>query len=128
MDRLLPKRTLHTVFQVAFLSLLFWLCGQLVQHFALHVAVAPLGFVLVLGALLTGVLPVRVLENGARWLLAESMLFFVPAIVSVARQRLVFEHSWLPMASVVVLGTFATLLATAATVDIASRMMLRYRP
>ena len=70
-------------------------------------------------------LPLRVLERGARWLLAESMLFFVPAIVSVARQRLVFEHSWLPMASVVILGTFATLFATAMTVDVASRMMLR---
>ena len=34
----------------------------------------------------------------------------------------------LAVASVVVLGTFATLLATAATVDIASRMMLRHRP
>jgi len=128
MKRMLSHRTLHTVFQVAFLSLLFWLCGQFVQHFALHVAVAPLGFVLVLGALLSGALPLRVLESGARWLLAESMLFFVPAIVSVARQRLVFEHNWLPMASVVVLGTFATLLATAATVDIASSLMLRHQP
>jgi len=125
MKKLLPIPSLSAAFQIAFLSLLFWLCGQCVQHFGLHVAVAPLGFVLVLLALLTGALPVRILEHGARWLLAESMLFFVPAIVSVARQRLVFEHNWLPMASVVVLGTFATLLATAVTVDVASRMMLR---
>jgi holin-like protein len=125
MKKLLPIPSVPAAFQAAFLCLLFWLCGQCVQHFGLHVAVAPLGFVLVLLAMLSGILPLRVLEHGARWLLAESMLFFVPAIVSVARQRLVFEHNWLPMASVVVLGTLATLFATALTVDVTSRMMLR---
>jgi holin-like protein len=65
------------------------------------------------------------LQRGARWLLAEMLLFFVPAVLAVVDHREFLGPLGLKIMAVVVLGTVAAMLVTAATVDLCYRWSSR---
>lgn len=116
---------LRGLFQAGLLVAAFVIVGRLVSGLNLPIGAGPLGFGLVLLALSSRLLPVSLVEGGARWLMARSALFFIPAVVSVGRQIDFLAQSWLPLAVVVVGGTVLTLVATALVVDLACRVVIR---
>lgn len=75
------------------------------------------GMVLLLTLILCRALPLSWVRAGARWLLAEMLLFFVPAVVAVVNYaQLLMVDGWRIFA-VIALSTLMVLGATAWVVD-----------
>ena len=82
--------------------------------------------VLLLLALQYRLLPIAWVEQGARYLLAEMLLFFIPAVVAVVKFSALFEQAGLRIVAVIVLSTACVMLVTAFAVDRCYRF-LRFR-
>ena len=77
----------------------------------------PILLVLMLTLILCRVIPLNWVRAGARWLLAEMLLFFVPAVVAVVNYaQLLMVDGWRIFA-VIALSTLMVLGATAWVVD-----------
>ncbi|SDV48669.1 CidA/LrgA family protein [Chitinasiproducens palmae] len=118
---------LRALWQSLLLVLVFVGVSQILQWSGVGAGAAPFGFLLMLLALVCRIVPLSVFERGARWLLAQSALFFIPPVVSIARQRDVLQADWLPLLIVVVGGTVLTAVMTALSVETACRILTRRR-
>lgn len=121
------KQTLMTVSQVVLLSAVWvgasWLSGQ----FLPEVPAGILGMSLVLAALWLGWLPLDWCRSGARWLLAEMLLFFIPAVVAVVQYPQVIAVAGVRIALVILLSTMLVMAATSFAVDLSYRLELVWR-
>ena len=110
-------RWLQTPFQIALLSAIWLLADTAVRTFHLPLPANLTGMLLLLACILLGVVKVRWFSAGARWLLAEMLLFFVPAVVAVINyQDLLLQDGWRIML-VLVISTILVLGTTALVVD-----------
>lgn len=102
----------------ALIVMALWWVGDAVVH-ALHLplsgGVLGLGFLLAL--LFSGRLKVERVQMGAQWLMAEMLLFFVPAAVAVVRYQDLLLQSGLRVVAVIIIGNAFVMLASAATVE-----------
>jgi len=100
-----------------------WLAGQaIVSLTGLPLPGAVVGLFLTLALLATGVVSLPGLEKGSAWLLADMLVFFVPAVIA-----LVDHHEFLGALGVKLLlviagSTVAVMLATAGTVELCARL------
>ncbi|ACR70649.1 LrgA family protein [Edwardsiella ictaluri 93-146] len=69
--------------QVVLYALLFLFSQWLVSRFALPLPANIVGMLLLLVLIALRILPLAWVKAGSRWLLAEMLLFFVPAVVAV---------------------------------------------
>lgn len=103
--------------QVVLYAGLFIFSEYLVQVWHLPLPPNVVGMVLLLGLIALRVLPVKWVQDGARWLLAEMLLFFVPAVVAVVNYtQLLLDDGW-RIVLVIVLSTMMVLGATAWVVE-----------
>lgn len=110
-------RWLQTPFQIVLLSAIWLLADTAVRTFHLPLPANLTGMLLLLACILLGVVKVRWFSAGARWLLAEMLLFFVPAVVAVINyQDLLLQDGWRIML-VLVISTILVLGTTALVVD-----------
>lgn len=132
--RLLPRIPLvlrlalrrSRVLQVA-LIVLFALLGQvLAKALGLPVPGGVIGMALVLALLATRRLRVRNVHRGASWLLAEMLLFFVPAVMSLLDHREFLGMLGVKLLVVILLGTAMVMAGTALTIDLCYRWMNRH--
>ncbi|CAI9392046.1 MULTISPECIES: CidA/LrgA family protein [Citrobacter] len=103
--------------QVLLYAGLFIVAQYLVSWLHLPLPANLVGMMLMLALIVCRILPLRWVRAGARWLLAEMLLFFVPAVVAVvnyAHQLLV--DGW-RIFSVIAISTLMVLGATAWVVD-----------
>lgn len=95
-----------------------WLAASwLSSQFLPVVPAGVLGMFLVLAALWLGWLPLSWCEDGARWLLAEMLLFFIPAVVAVVQYPQVIIADGVKILAVIVLSTLAVMVATSLAVE-----------
>lgn len=114
-DRRHPR--LAHVVQVALL-IAFCLLGKAVaQALQLPVPGSVLALGLVLLLLATRIVPAAGLRRGADWLLAEMLLFFIPAVMAVSQHMPVLRHAGARILAVILLGTVVVMGATALLVD-----------
>ncbi|ACD20841.1 CidA/LrgA family protein [Paraburkholderia phytofirmans] len=85
------------------------------------------GFVLVLVGLASKALPLSIIEAGAKFLIAQSALFLIPAVVAVARQSALLQAHWIPLLVIVVGGTAISAAATALAVEFTTLALARRR-
>lgn len=117
-------RWLQTPFQIVLLSAIWLLADTAVRTFHLPLPANLTGMLLLLACILLGVVKVRWFSAGARWLLAEMLLFFVPAVVAVINyQDLLLQDGWRIML-VLVISTVLVLGTTALVVDRVYRLEL----
>lgn len=103
--------------QVVLYALLFLLADRLVAQFHLPLPANIVGMLMLLALIVLRVLPLSWVRAGARWLLAEMLLFFVPAVVAVVNYaQLLMVDGWRIFA-VIALSTLMVLGATAWVVD-----------
>lgn len=103
----------------------FWLAGQaLAQVTGLAVPGGILGLGMVLLLLATGRMSPRSMKRGADWLLAEMLLFFVPAVLAVLNHHEFLGLVGLKVLLVIVLSTAMVMVVTALTVDFCFRWRL----
>lgn len=77
----------------------------LVRHFQWPVPSGVVGLMALTTVLLLGWLPCRHIERGARWLLGDMLLFFIPPLMALIRHEELFGWLGLKLAVAVVLGT-----------------------
>ncbi|WP_230352912.1 CidA/LrgA family protein [Lelliottia sp. WAP21] len=103
--------------QVLLYAALFVFAQYLVTWLHLPLPANLVGMVLMLALILCRILPLSWVRAGARWLLAEMLLFFVPAVVAVVNYtQLLMVDGWRIFA-VIGLSTLMVLGATAWVVD-----------
>ncbi|BDR15869.1 CidA/LrgA family protein [Vibrio sp. STUT-A11] len=118
-------RCFLTVLQIVGLSLI-WLAGDyLVRQFHLPIPANVTGMLLLLLLLLARVVNVNWLRDGATWLLAEMLLFFVPAVVAVVNYQSLVVHQGLKIFAVLLSSTIIVIAATALVIDRVYRFELK---
>src|SRR5262245_23578402 len=123
--RIMPlcRRALHRsrLLQIALLSA-FWLFGEvLARELRLPVPGAILGLAMMPALLASGRLNPASLARGASWLLAEMLLFFVPAVMVLLDHRELLGALGLKLMVVILLGCLLVMAGTALTVDLCHR-------
>ncbi|EPZ2458864.1 CidA/LrgA family protein [Citrobacter youngae] len=103
--------------QVLLYAGLFVFAQYLVSWLHLPLPANLVGMVLMLALIFCRVIPLSWIRAGARWLLAEMLLFFVPAVVAVVNYtQLLLVDGWRIFA-VIAISTLMVLGATAWVVD-----------
>ena len=118
-------RWLQTPFQIVLLAAIWLLADIAVRTLHLPLPANLTGMLLLLVCILLGVVKAQWFSAGARWLLAEMLLFFVPAVVAVVNyQDLLLQEGWRIMV-VLVTSTVLVLGTTALVVDRVYRLELK---
>ncbi|UJX45284.1 CidA/LrgA family protein [Xanthobacter sp. YC-JY1] len=104
----------------------FWMAGEgVVRLVNLPVPGGIVGMVVVLALLASGWLRPASVRRGASWLLAEMLLFFVPAVMAVLDHKELIGLDGLKIAAVILLGTVTVMGGTALAVDLCWRWTQR---
>ncbi|VCU72259.1 Holin-like protein CidA [Pigmentiphaga humi] len=115
MKRLTPLAT--RILQVLALIAVWWAGDALVQRTGLPVPGGVVGLFAVLALLLSGWLPLARIDRGAKWLLADMLVFFIPAVVAIVRYQDLLKTEGVKLMVVIVLGNACVMLVTALTVE-----------
>lgn len=103
--------------QVGLLSAIWVAMDVLRQHLGWGMPAGLIGFGLLAVGLFTGLVQARWLQSGTHWLLAEMLLFFVPAMLVVIEYPDLIRHQGLRILAVIVTSTACVMAATALAVD-----------
>lgn len=106
------KNIIKGSLQVAGLMLISVLMDKLAAWLHLGIPGSILGIAVLFILLETGVVKLEWVELGASWLLAELLLFFIPAAVGVMKYFKVLESDGLQILAVVLLGTVTVMVSS----------------
>ena len=124
----LLKKTLRLLFELAVLLALFLFGGQLAAWLSWPIPGGVMGLGLLLLLFAFGVLKPATLQMGAGWLMAEMLLFFIPALMSLLNYgSLVRSEGW-RILLVIAVSTLMVMVVTAVTVEMVCRWRLRREP
>lgn len=100
----------------------FWLLGEVVSRtLKLPIPGAIVGLFILIALLGSGRVSILTVRRGARWFIAEMLLFFVPAVLAVLDHSELLGMLGLKILAVILLGTLTVMVVTAATIDICYR-------
>ncbi|ANY73944.1 CidA/LrgA family holin-like protein [Paenibacillus ihbetae] len=114
------KNIIKGSLQVAGFMLLSTLMSQLAELAHIPIPGSILGIAVVFILLETGVLKLEWIELGANWLLAELLLFFIPAAVGVMNYFTVLEADGFRILAVVLLSTVLVMAGSGLTATLIS--------
>ncbi|MCE0722884.1 MULTISPECIES: CidA/LrgA family protein [Legionella] len=118
----------NSVLQVG-LVCLFWLSSELIVHFLkLPFSGGIFGLGMVLLLLATKRLTLNLIKNGAELILADMLLFFIPAVLAVLEHHELIGLLGLKILFVILLSTLCVMLVTAIVVDYFYRRTNRAKP
>src|SRR5215475_13203102 len=111
--------------QSAAIAGVWFAADYIVRRFGLPVPGGVVGLVALLALLFCGGVAPRWVKAGADWLLADMLLFFIPAAVAAVQYGGLFLEDGWRLALVVVGGTLMVMVAVAFAVDRAARLERR---
>ena len=111
------KQGLKVVVQVALLCSIWVAMDVARRHFGWSMPAGMIGFALLAVGLFTGLVKVQWLKGGTNWLLAEMLLFFVPAMLVVTEYGDLVRHQGLRILAVIIASTACVMVVTALAVD-----------
>ncbi len=118
-SRLVRARALQVV-----LLLGFWQAGDwLARHTGVSIPGPILGLFLVLILLGAGWLPPTTVSHGAKWLLGEMLLFFMPPTLALLDHARFFGLLGLKLLVAIVAGTVVVMVVTALTIEACHRLV-----
>ncbi|WP_267369675.1 MULTISPECIES: CidA/LrgA family protein [unclassified Pantoea] len=103
--------------QLGFYIGLFIACDRLVTWLHLPLPANIVGMLLLLVLIVTRVVPLNWVKAGSRWLLAEMLLFFIPAVVAVVNYGDLLRVDGWRICVVIGVSTLLVLASTAWVVD-----------
>ncbi|CCP04572.1 UPF0299 membrane protein [Erwinia amylovora Ea644] len=103
--------------QVALVMAIFIISEQLVSWLRLPLPANIVGMLLLLAMIVLRVLPLGWVKAGASWLLAEMLLFFIPAVVAVVNYADLLRVEGGRILLVIVISTLLVMAATSLVVD-----------
>ena len=118
---------LRALAQVAGLAALWWASDVVMRALGLPVPGSVAGLAVLVLLLRTGWLPLAWVSEGAGWLLAEMLLFFIPAVVAVVQYPAVILREGWQLLMVILLGTVGVMVGTALVVERVVRLEQRLR-
>ena len=122
------KKALRLLVELAVLCALFLLGGQIASWLGWPIPGGVMGLALLLILFASGVLKPATLQLGAGWLMAEMLLFFIPALMSLLDYgALIREEGW-RILLVIAVSTLMVMVVTAMTVELVCRWRLRREP
>ncbi len=105
----------------------FWALGEGLVHLTgLPIPGGVVGMAIVLTLLFTRIICPLSLGRGAGWLIAEMLLFFVPAAMVVLDHHELLSAVGVKIAAVVVVGTISVMSGTALAVDFSQRWRMHH--
>lgn len=116
---------LLTCIQVFILSLIWMAANVFVQRLHIPVPANLVGLCLLLILVFTRIIRPNWLRLGASWLLAEMLLFFVPAAISIMKYPQLVRQFGLQIMAVIFISTVCVIISTAWTVDKMHRIEVR---
>lgn len=105
----MARKWLVIIAQIAFFIALARLSDALVERLRLPVPGAIAGILLLFALLKLKIVKLQWIDKGADWLLAEMLLFFIPAAVGVVKYKSLVAHSGLRIAAVILISTIAVM-------------------
>jgi len=114
-----------TLCQVFVLALVWFAADYMVRAFHLPIPANLTGLLLLLALIFSRIVNVEWLRRGATWLLAEMLLFFVPAVVAVVNYQDLLKQEGARIMLVLVVSTISVIAATALVVDKLYRFELK---
>lgn len=128
MNPALLKKALRLLVELAVICALFLLGGQIASWLGWPIPGGVMGLALLLILFASGVLKPATLQLGAGWLMAEMLLFFIPALMSLLDYgALIREEGW-RILLVIAVSTLMVMIVTAMTVEMVCRWRLRREP
>lgn len=116
----------RTSAQIALLAGIWLLADWAVRAWSLPLPANVTGMLALLALLLLGWVRVEWFSAGAGWLLAEMLLFFVPAAMILMQNPQMFGLLGLKLLAIIVVGTILVMAATALTIDVLFRWRQRH--
>lgn len=107
--------------QVLLIVLVWFACDQASRRFHCPIPGSLLAMALLLLLLLSGLVPAVGLRRGADWLLAEMLLFFIPAVMAVWQHLPLLRAQGGRILLVILAGTALVMATTAILVDLMFR-------
>lgn len=92
-------------------------CDRLVSWLHLPLPANIIGMLLMLLLIITRILPLSWVKAGSNWLLAEMLLFFIPAVVAVVNYGDLLRVEGWRICLVIAISTLLVLASTAWVVD-----------
>ncbi|GAB7219726.1 CidA/LrgA family protein [Vibrio comitans] len=114
-----------TIGQVMILCFIWLFSDWLVTAWHIPLPSNVFGMFFLLLLLFTKVVKVQWLKAGSNWLIAEMLLFFIPAVIAIVNYRSLFQHQGLKIALVIGVSTVFVLAVTAMVVDVVYRYELK---
>ena len=108
---------LSLLLQLGFYIGLFIACDRLVSWLHLPLPANIVGMLLLLALIVTRIVPLNWVKAGSRWLLAEMLLFFIPAVVAVVNYGDLLRVDGWRICVVIGVSTLLVLASTAWVVD-----------
>ncbi|GGD89520.1 CidA/LrgA family protein [Paenibacillus nasutitermitis] len=106
------RTLLPLTLQILFFILIARLADHLVIWFHLPVPGSIVGIALLFALLKLGIVRLRWIERGSKWLLAEMLLFFIPATVGIMNYTSLIAHSGLIITATIAFSTVAVMLCS----------------
>lgn len=124
----LLKKYLRLLVELSILLALFLLGGQLSNWLGWPIPGGVMGLALLLLLFACGVLKPATLQAGAGWLMAEMLLFFIPALMSLLDYGGLLRSDGWRILLVIAVSTLLVMVVTAVTVELVCRWRLRHEP
>ena len=113
------------VLQVGLLSGLWLAIDVLRSRFGWSMPAGLIGFSLLAVGLFSGLIKTRWLQSGTNWLMAEMLLFFIPAVMAVSQHAALLRAQGVRIVAVILIGTVLVMAVTACLVDLVWRWRQR---
>lgn len=105
-------QVLKTVLQIAFLFALSWVGNQLSAWLHLPIPGSILALFILFALLQFGLVHLKWLEQGANWLLAELLLFFLPSAVGIVQYKQLMLQEGAQVMLAIALSTITVMVLT----------------
>jgi holin-like protein len=123
----LGRRTIRDYCLLQVVSIIaIWKTGEVLAYLtAVPVPGSIVGMLLLLVLLRCGMVDLSSIKRGAEWLLAEILLFFVPAVLAVSDHPEFLGWTGLKILAVILCGTAVVMTCTALTIEMCFRWIRR---
>lgn len=128
MNAVLLIKLTRLICELAVLFALFLLGSQLAAWSGWPIPGGVFGLALLLILFASGLLKPAMLQAGAGWLMAEMLLFFIPALMSLLDYGSLLRDEGWRILLVIAVSTLLVMVVTAVTVELVCRWSLRHEP
>ncbi|GGP11134.1 CidA/LrgA family protein [Oceanobacillus neutriphilus] len=110
-------KIMGVILQIGFLHVFLFL-GIALKHFIpLPIPSSMIGLFLLFVALCCHVIKLEWVEQGAKWLMAELLLFFIPSAVGIVNYQQIFSMQGLGIIFLILISTMIVMGVTALTAE-----------